>query len=103
VGQWPQGGELEGQGCPFQVEIEAVAEGPVSRRNLVAKVLSDRDGKQRVETLLARQKERVEAVLMTNRDLVEALRDALIERDELVGEDEQAGVELGAERAAGGE
>ncbi|HEX2088670.1 MAG TPA: AAA family ATPase [Actinomycetota bacterium] len=69
------------------ISYEAVAEGPVSRRNLVAKVLADADGKRRVETLLAGQKERVEAVLMTNRDLVEALRDALIERDELVGEE----------------
>ncbi|HEX2069431.1 MAG TPA: AAA family ATPase [Actinomycetota bacterium] len=69
------------------ISYEAVAEGPVSRRNLVARVLADSDGKQRVETLLAGQKERVEAVLMTNKDLVEALRDALIERDELVGEE----------------
>jgi cell division protease FtsH len=69
------------------ISYEAVAEGPVSRRNLVARVLEDRDGKQRVETLLAGQKERIEAVLTANRDLVEALRDALIERDELVGEE----------------
>ncbi|MDP8956209.1 MAG: AAA family ATPase [Actinomycetota bacterium] len=69
------------------ISYEAVAEGPVSRRNLVARVLADGDGKQRVETLLAGQKERVEAVLTANRDLVEALRDALIERDELVGEE----------------
>jgi cell division protease FtsH len=69
------------------VSYEAVAEGMVSRKNLVGKVLGDRDGKQRVETLLHEQKERVQAVLASNRDLVEALRDALIERDELVGDE----------------
>jgi cell division protease FtsH len=69
------------------ISYEAVAEGPVSRRNLVARVLGDGDGKQRVETLLHGQKERAEAVLSANRDLVEGLRDALIERDELVGEE----------------
>ena len=69
------------------ISYEAVAEGPVSRRNLVAKVLGDNDSKRRVETLLAGQKERVAALLTANRDLVQALRDALIERDELVGEE----------------
>jgi cell division protease FtsH len=69
------------------VSYEAVAEGMVSRKNLVGKVLADPDGKQRVEALLHEQKERVQAVLDTNRDLVEALRDALIERDELVGDE----------------
>jgi cell division protease FtsH len=69
------------------VSYEAVAEGMVSRKNLVGKVLGDGDGKRRVEALLHEQKERVQEVLATNRDLVEALRDALIERDELVGEE----------------
>jgi cell division protease FtsH len=69
------------------VSYEAVAEGMVSRKNLVGKVLGDGDGKRRVEALLHEQKERVQEVLAANRDLVEALRDALIERDELVGEE----------------
>jgi cell division protease FtsH len=69
------------------VSYEAVAEGMVSRKNLVGKVLGDGDGKRRVEALLHEQKERVQAVLAANRDLVEGLRDALIERDELVGEE----------------
>jgi cell division protease FtsH len=69
------------------VSYEAVAEGMVSRKNLVGKVLADGDAKGRVEALLHGQKERVQAVLAANRDLVEALRDALIERDELVGEE----------------
>jgi ATP-dependent Zn protease len=69
------------------VSFEAVSEGPVSRKNLVGKVLSDSDSKRRVEDLLYAQKERVQALLAQNRDLVEALRDALIERDELVGDE----------------
>jgi cell division protease FtsH len=68
------------------ISYEAVAEGMVARRNLVGKVLSDPDSKRRVETLLDAQKERVAGVLAENRDLVEALRDALIARDELVGD-----------------
>jgi ATP-dependent Zn protease len=40
-----------------------------------------------VESLLDEQKEKIRGVLEDNRDLVEALRDALIARDELVGEE----------------
>jgi cell division protease FtsH len=67
------------------VSYEAVAEGPISTKNLVGKVLSDADGKARVEQLLARQKQRALEVVERNRDVVEALRDTLMERDELVG------------------
>jgi cell division protease FtsH len=69
------------------VSYEAVSEGPVSMKNLVGKVLGDGDGKARVEVLLTKQKERATAVLEENRPVVEALRDALMERDELVGEE----------------
>jgi ATP-dependent Zn protease len=76
VGALGMGGSL--------TSYEAVDEGFVGRRNLVGRVLADRDGKAQVEAILATQKERVVEVLDDNRDLVEALRDALIERDELV-------------------
>jgi cell division protease FtsH len=69
------------------ISYEAVAEGLASRSNLVGKVLSDRDAKTGVESLLDAQKEKIRGVLEDNRDLVEALRDALIARDELVGEE----------------
>jgi cell division protease FtsH len=69
------------------VSYEAVAEGPITNRNLVARVLSDAEGKGRVDELLFAQKQRAMALLSDNRDVVEALRDALIERDELVGEE----------------
>jgi cell division protease FtsH len=69
------------------VSYEAVAEGPITNRNLVARVLSDSEGKRRVDELLFAQKQRAMALLGDNRDVVEGLRDALMERDELVGEE----------------
>ena len=79
VGALGMGGSL--------VSYEAVAEGPISTKNLVGKVLGDGEGKRKVEELLDAQKQRALEVLETNRDVVEALRDALLERDELIGEE----------------
>jgi ATP-dependent Zn protease len=50
-------------------------------------VLSDPENRDRVEKLLDAQRERAGRVLEENRDVVVALRDALIDRDELVGEE----------------
>jgi cell division protease FtsH len=69
------------------ISYEAVVDGPVSMRNLAGKVLGDPAGKQRVEELLAAQKQRAMAILEANRDALEALRDSLQERDELVGDE----------------
>jgi cell division protease FtsH len=69
------------------LSYEAVDESLVARKNLVGKVLADRDAKERAETLMHAQLERVTDLLVANRDLVRALRDALIERDELVGQE----------------
>jgi ATP-dependent Zn protease len=69
------------------VSYEAVAEGAITRTNLVAKVLADEDAKRRVEDILDEQRARVTALLEENRDVVLALRDALIARDELVGDE----------------
>jgi cell division protease FtsH len=66
------------------ISYEAIAEGAISQTNLVAKVLGDADGKQRVEDILEAQRARVREVLELNRDVHAELRDALIERDELV-------------------
>ena len=66
------------------ISYEAVADGPLSRSNLASKVLGNPETKQRVEDILEAQRERVRAVLSENRDIHAALRDALIERDELV-------------------
>jgi ATP-dependent Zn protease len=66
------------------ISYEAIAEGPIGRSNLVAKVLSNDEGKSRVEDILDGQRARVSAVLAENADVHHALRDALIDRDELV-------------------
>jgi len=68
------------------ISYEAVADGLVSR-NLVGKVLADPEAKHGVDHLLHTQKEKTRAALEQNRDLVEALRDALIAKDELVGDE----------------
>jgi ATP-dependent Zn protease len=69
------------------LSFEAIAEGPIGRTNLVSKVLGDPDGKKRVEDILDTQKRRVEELLAANADVHLALRDALISRDELVGDE----------------
>ena len=55
--------------------------------DLLERVLGDRDSRSQVEALLARQKAEVRVLLAANRHLVEALRDALLERHELIGEE----------------
>ena len=69
------------------ISYDAIAEGPIGSKNLVGKVLSDAGGKDRVEEILTAQRARVMALLEENRDVVVALRDALIARDELVGDE----------------
>ena len=66
------------------ISYEAVADGPLSRSNLVGKVLANPETKQRVEDILTGQRERVREVLAENRDIHAALREALLEHDELV-------------------
>jgi cell division protease FtsH len=50
-------------------------------------VLGDEQGRTRVEEILTAGRQRVATVLQENRDVVVALRDALIARDELVGDE----------------
>ena len=69
------------------ISFDAIAEGPIGSKNLVGKVLSDGDGKARVEEILAEQREKVTKLLEENRDVVVALRDSLIARDELIGDE----------------
>jgi len=69
------------------LSFDAIAEGPIGSKNLVGKVLADPEGKARVEEILTDQKDRVTKLLEVNRDIVVALRDALIARDELVGDE----------------
>ncbi len=83
------------------VSYEAMNDGPINASNLVSKVLGDPEGMRRVEDILDRQKERVAALLEENADVVFALRDALIARDELVGEAIAAVIDGALARRAG--
>ena len=67
------------------ISFGAVQSSAMVDTNLVGRVLGDPDSRGRVEDLLQQQKTRALALLDANRHLVEALRDALVERHELVG------------------
>ena len=75
VGSMGLGGSL--------VSFRAADQGPLGG-DLVARVLADERARGAVETLLDEQKAVVAALLRDNRHLIETLRDALLERDELV-------------------
>jgi len=67
------------------VSFRAVTEG-VFDPGLVGRVLGNGDAKRNVELLLKREKRTIKALLNKNQHLVIALRDALLDRDELIGE-----------------
>jgi len=69
------------------VSFDAVGNGGHSSPNIVAKVLTDDRAKREVETILRERKDKVAYLLEQNRQLVEALRDALLEREELMGDE----------------
>jgi ATP-dependent Zn protease len=69
------------------VSYEAVDNGPHGSPNIVAKVLSNDDTKKEVDDILRKHKDQVAYLLETNKDLIEALRDALLEREELMGDE----------------
>jgi cell division protease FtsH len=65
------------------ISVEA-AQGP---GDLVSKVLSDEACRKKVDQLLEAARDEARHVLVSYRPVVEALRDALVVRDELVGEE----------------
>jgi ATP-dependent Zn protease len=67
------------------VSYAAVQNSGFSDTNLVGRVLGDGEGRRRVEEMLQRQKVVVRGLLENNQHLVAALRDALLERHELIG------------------
>ncbi|MDQ3537256.1 MAG: AAA family ATPase [Actinomycetota bacterium] len=69
------------------VSLAAVQEGALNTSNLVGRVLADPYTRPEVDRLLTQAKAGARALLDANRHLVEALRDALLERDELIGEE----------------
>ncbi len=68
------------------VSFEAVENGPISA-GIVGKVLSSEDARGGVERILDSSKDEVRRLLDTNRHLIVALRDALLDRSELVGDE----------------
>ncbi|MDP8975624.1 MAG: AAA family ATPase [Actinomycetota bacterium] len=77
VGSFGLGGSL--------ISYEAADAGPGA--NLLTKVLSADAGREAVEEILSGAKDDVTRMLEANRHVVEALRNALLERDELVGDE----------------
>jgi len=71
------------------ISYEAIDNGAYSGGNLVAKVLSNEESRAEVDALLSRIKHEVTMLLRENKDLVESLRDALLMREELLGDEIQ--------------
>jgi hypothetical protein len=67
------------------ISFAAAPAGAFGGGDLVSRVMGDGEGRRMLEALLARQKAGVRSLLAANRHLVEALRDALLERHELIG------------------
>jgi len=67
------------------ISYSAIQGSALSDTNIVGRVLGDADGRERVEKILQEQKAYTRALLDENRHLVEALRDALLDRHELIG------------------
>ena len=67
------------------ISYAAVRNSAFNDSNIVGRVLADDDGRARVEDLLQEQKMTVQGLLAANMHLVAALRDALLERHELIG------------------
>jgi ATP-dependent Zn protease len=67
------------------VSYAAIQHSALSDTNIVGRVLGDPDGRARVEELLQQQKTEIKRRLEANQHLVMALRDALLEREELIG------------------
>jgi len=68
------------------LSFEAIEAGPINQ-GIVAKVLNDDEGRRSVERILESAKADVRNLLDTHRHLVIALRDALLEQEELVGDE----------------
>jgi cell division protease FtsH len=67
------------------ISFAAAPAGAFGGGDLVSRVMGDSDGRRMMEALLTRLKAEVRALLADNRHLVEALRDALLDRQELIG------------------
>jgi cell division protease FtsH len=69
------------------ISYESASNGGHMTPNLVAKVLSSDEPRKEVDLLIRTQKAGVLQLLRDNKDLVVSLRDALLEREELLGDE----------------
>jgi cell division protease FtsH len=83
------------------VSFRAVADGGMFDPGLVSRVLGNNETKKSVETLLRAEKKDVSDLLDRHQHLVVALRDALLEREELIGDDIVDVLESAGGRASG--
>jgi cell division protease FtsH len=67
------------------VSLAAIQQSSVNGTNIVGRALSDGVTRPQVDRLLQESLDRVTATLSANRHLLEALRDALLDREELIG------------------
>ena len=67
------------------ISYAAIQNSAMNDSNIAGRVLADPSGRATVEDLLQQQKVTVKGLLEQNSHLVEALRDALLEREELIG------------------
>lgn len=74
------------------ISYEAAHNGQ-SGPNIVAKILTNESAKREVEELMRRHQDQVAYLLEHNRDIIEALRDALLDQEELLGDDINAVIE----------
>jgi ATP-dependent Zn protease len=82
----------------YLLSFMAVQNSAFSDTNIVGRVLADEQGRGAVQALLQRQKVKAMELLEANKHLVEALRDALMEREELIGPEITDVLEAAAER-----
>jgi ATP-dependent Zn protease len=75
-------GSLGMAGSLFSYEAVEGASG-----NIVAKVASTDEGRERIEKLLDASRDEVRVMLEEHRDVVEGLRDELLVREELIGDE----------------
>jgi ATP-dependent Zn protease len=83
------------------VSFQAIQGAALSGTNVVGRVLGDGKGRAAVEGLLRDQKEYVGGLLAGNQHLVAALRDALLDRHELIGTEITDVLERAASAQAG--
>jgi cell division protease FtsH len=69
------------------VSLAAYQQGPLGGSDLVGRTLGDPHTRPEVDRILAVSKARARAMIAANSHILEALRDALLDRDELIGDE----------------